>query len=173
MKDNISHTEILTYQPNWLEKFKTEKEILQNIFGDEALNIEHIGSTSIEGLPAKPIIDIAVMIENHKDADKFIEPLTKIGYKYDSPSAERHFFIKGNPVEFHLSIAYFDQGGFWKRQVLFRDYLRNHPETREEYAKLKKDLLQKYPTGKEDYIKGKSDFVQKVLLLAEKEPQRD
>lgn len=169
MKDNVSHTKILPYQLGWSEKFKSEKRILQDIFGDEALYIEHIGSTSVEGLPSKPIIDIAVMIEDRKDADKFIEPLAGIGYRYDSSSTERHFFIKGNPVEFHLSIAYSDQGGFWRRQTLFRDYLRNHPEARDEYAKIKEDLLRQNPTGKEDYIEGKSEFIQKVLLLAEKE----
>ncbi len=170
MKDNISHTKILPYQPDWQKRFNAEKEILQNIFGDESIAIEHIGSTSVEGLSSKPIIDIAVIIGDHKRADKFVKPLAGAGYRYDSPSTERHFFVKGDPVEFHLSIAYSDRGGFWKRQILFRDYLRNHSEARDGYAKLKENLLRQNPSGTDGYLVGKSEFIQKILLMAEKAP---
>jgi GrpB-like predicted nucleotidyltransferase (UPF0157 family) len=163
---NSSQTKILPYQSDWQSKFQAEKERLQEIFGNKALEIEHIGSTSVEGLSSKPIIDIVVVIENYQDADVFTEPLAKIGYKFDSSSTERHYYIKGDPVEYHLSIAYANQGGFWSRQILFRDYLRSHTEARDEYAKLKENLLQKDPTGSDEYIGGKTDFVYKILGLA-------
>jgi GrpB-like predicted nucleotidyltransferase (UPF0157 family) len=159
-------TKIMPYQYDWPKNFQTEKERLQDVFDGKALEIEHIGSTSIEGLISKPIIDIVVMIGNHQDADTFTEPLAKIGYKFDSTSTERHYYVKGNPVEYHLSIAYADRGGFWSRQILFRDYLRKHTKARDEYAKLKEDLLQKDPTGNDKYIVGKTDFVYKILSLA-------
>lgn len=164
---NIPQTIILPYQSAWPNKFQAEKEKLLDIFGDEALGIEHIGSTSIEGLSSKPIIDIVVMVENHQGADMFAEDLTQIGYKFDSSSTERNYYVKGDPVEYHLSIAYADQGGFWARQILFRDYyLRNHTEARGEYAELKESLLQKDPAGSDEYIGGKSNFVYKILSLA-------
>ena len=165
---DISHTRLLAYQPAWKEKFQVEKEKLQKVFGDEAITIEHIGSTSIEGLSSKSIIDIAVLIDNYQNADKFIEPLSKLSYWYDKDksSSERHFFRKGNPTEFHLSIAYTDRGGFFDRQIVFRDYLRNHPNVRDEYVKLKEELLKTDPTGKDKYISGKSEFIQKILDLA-------
>ena len=168
---DTSHTHLLTYQFFWNEKFLTEKEKIQNIFGNEALAIEHIGSTSIEGLSSKPIIDIAVLIEKRESGDKFIQPLEELGYLMDTKnvSTERHFFRKGKPTEFHLSIAYADVGGFWERQILFRDYLRNHPDVRDEYANIKKNLLKNDPTGVENYIHGKTDFILKVLELARKE----
>lgn len=106
------------------------------------------------------------MIENHKNADAFTKPLAKIGYRFDSFSTERHYYVKGDPVDYHLSIAYADRGGFWSRQILFRDYLRSHTEAKDEYAKLKEDLLQKDPTGSDKYIGGKTDFVYKILGLA-------
>ena len=166
---NISHTKILAYQPDWPQKFEFEKGKILSVFEESALEIEHIGSTSIPGLSSKSIIDMAVLIENHNDADSFTEPLAKIGYiphpTYPK-SAERHFYIKGNPIEYHLSIAYSDQGGFLPRQILFRDYLRSHPEALDEYGKLKIELLKKYPTGKDGYIEGKSDFINNVLKLA-------
>jgi GrpB-like predicted nucleotidyltransferase (UPF0157 family) len=159
-------TKIVPYQYDWPKKFQAEKERLQDIFGNKALEIEHIGSTSIEGLLSKPIIDIVVVIENHQDADTFTEPLVKIGYKFDSASTERHYYVEGDPVEYHLSIAYADRGGFWARQILFRNYLRKHNEARDKYAKLKEDLLEKDPTGNDKYIAGKTDFVYKILNLA-------
>ena len=164
--NSVSHTKIIPYQYDWLKKFQVEKEKLENFFGNKALEVEHMGSTSIEGLISKPIIDIVVMIEDHKDADTFIEPLTKLGYRFDSSSTERHFYVKGDPTEYHLSIAYADTGGFWKRQILFRDYLRNHPEALHEYATLKVNLLKSNPTGHGGYITGKSEFVNKILNLA-------
>lgn len=119
---------------------------------------------------SKPIIDIAVLIAKREDGDKFIEPLSQLGYWYDksNSSGERHLFRKGKPTEFHLSIAYTDGGGFWERQILFRDYLRRHPEAKTEYSILKENLLKNDPTGNDIYIKGKTDFVQKILVMATK-----
>lgn len=163
---NISHTMIIPYQSDWPKKFLVEKESLQKVFGSTALEIEHIGSTSIEGLSSKPIIDIVVMIENHENANAFAGSLAQIGYKFHSSSTERLFYTKGDPIEYHLSIAYANKGGFWPRQILFRDYLRTHPEVRDEYAKLKNDLLLKDSTGIDGYISGKTEFVQRILKLA-------
>jgi len=157
---------MIPYQKDWPAKFSSEKELLQKLFGAAALQIEHIGSSSIPGLCSKPIVDIAIMIENHEEADAYTEPLSKVGYKFHSLSTERHFYTKGDPIEYHVSIAYANRGGFWKRQILFRDYLRTHFEARDEYAALKTDLLKKAPTGKGEYLSGKTDFVYKILTLA-------
>jgi len=161
------------YQSTWPEKFRIEKEKLEVVFGDAALEIEHIGSTSVAELASKPIVDMAVMIESHRDADGFTEALARIGYEFHSslcwnisPSrAERHFYTRGDPIEYHLSIAYTDRGGYWPRQILFRDYLRSHPEARDEYAKLKEALLRQDPSG-EGYTPGKTDFIYQILRLA-------
>lgn len=163
-----SHTKLISYQPSWRDRFETEKLKLKKIFGDRAIAVEHIGSTSIPGLSAKPIIDIAVLIEKREDGDNFIKSVEEFGYQYDklNSSGERHFFRKGNPAEFHLSIAYRDKGSFWERQILFRDYLRNHPKYRNEYQKLKENLLKNDPSGKGTYLSGKSEFVTRILTLA-------
>lgn len=168
---DLSHTILFPYQDSWAEKFDQEKKRLLEVFGDKAVAIEHIGSTSIPGLSSKPIIDIAVLVERADEADGFIESLEGLGYQFDKPSSstERHLFRKGDPTEFHLSIAYKDRGGFWERQILFRDYLRKHDDIRDEYARLKTVLIENDPTGKGSYIAGKSGFVNKVLDLARKE----
>ena len=168
MEDDISHKKILSYQSSWMGKFQVEKAKIQNVFGDSAISIEHIGSSSIDGLSSKPIIDIAVLIDKRENADEFIESLDCLGYWHDklNSSGERHFFRKGKPTEFHLSIAYTDKGNFWERQILFRDYLLAHSDARDEYARLKADLLEKDPIGRGEYIKGKTEFVDKILAIA-------
>ena len=153
------------HQPTWQQDFNVEKGKLKAVLGDAAIEIEHIGSTSIEGLLSKPIIDIAVMIESHKEVDGFTDPLAQIGYNFrpKSSSGERHFYTKGDPIDFHLSIAYADRGGFWPRQIMFRDYLRSNREARDEYTKLKEEFF-KYPSATQS--DRKADFVYRILRLA-------
>lgn len=167
---DLSHTQLLPYTSMWQDKFEDEKQKIQTIFDTKAISIEHIGSTSIPGLISKPIIDIAVMIDHHENADTFTVPLAQLGYQFhlDKSSSERNFYTKGTPIEYHLSIAYQSRGGFWKRQILFRDYLRNHTEARDAYAQLKIKLLQNDPTGVGSYFAGKSEFIADILQKAEK-----
>ena len=169
IQTDSSHEKITQYNPEWVHLFEVEAVKLKEIFGNELLGVEHIGSTSIPGLAAKPIVDIMVLISNHSDADKFISPLSQIGYWFDTevhaktPNPERHFFRKGNPTQFHLSIAYEDKGSFWKRQISFRDYLRTHSDERDRYAALKQKLITEDPTGKDTYIGGKTDLINEML----------
>ncbi len=171
-KIDISHTEIQNYNPEWIKVYEEESNKIKELIGDKIIEIEHIGSTSIPDLSSKPIIDIAILISSWEDADNLIGSLESLGYTFDTNlhqsqnNPERHLFRKGNPTEFHLSIAYKDKASFWERQILFRDYLREHPEEREHYAKLKQELITKDPTGKDNYVMGKTDFVMSVLKKA-------
>ena len=153
------------FDPQWRDKYDAKMRGLLAIFGESALEIEHIGSTSVDGLASKAIIDIAVMIERREDADNFTEALAAAGYTFRSFSTERHFYVKERPREYHLSVAYADYGGFWPRQILFRDYLRKHRAACKEYAHLKADLLRRDPSG-ETYSEGKTDFVYRILECA-------
>jgi len=159
---------VVPYNEQWTKIFQAEKELISSKLRGKIIDIQHIGSTSIPQMSAKPIIDIAVLIENHENADKFNRPLAQIGYRFNSSSTERQYYIKGDPDKFHLSIAYADRGGFWKRQILFRDYLRQHHDLALEYEALKKRLIGKYPDGSQPYTNGKNEFVRKILMLAEK-----
>lgn len=163
-----SHTQVIPYDPKWADMYGSEAEKLKKVFGDELLGIEHIGSTSIPGLASKSIIDIMVLIDSHESAAKFLPQLEKIDYPFDpsshtDKSTERHLFRKGNPTQYHLSIAYKDRGSFWERQLAFRDYLRNHPEDRDRYEALKLELIKKDPTGKDAYIGGKTGLINEIL----------
>lgn len=165
------------YSSDWPKKYKLESEMIRAILGDVVIDIQHIGSTSIPGMLAKPLIDIGILVNSIDYIDFFVQKLENLEYSYkpDMSSAERIFFRKGDPVEYHLSIAC-PKHTFWKRQIAFRNYLRKHPELVEEYNALKQKNLNITP--KEDfsdlsrsktYNQGKDDFVNRVLKLAEDE----
>lgn len=163
---NNSHEIILNYQKSWQVKFELEKRLLEEKLSKHILEVEHIGSTSILGLSSKPIIDIAIVIPKYEDASKFKPLLEDLDYKALLPGNERDFYSKGDPIEFHLSICFADRGGFYSRQIAFRDYLRNHELERVEYDNLKRKLLENDPTGVNTYISGKTEFVNGVLRKA-------
>ena len=169
---DLSHMEVREYDPKWAEMYQEEAQKIQGLLGDKITRIEHIGSTSIPGLASKPIIDMAIEVPSSEDADAVIETLESLGYPDSREghnkdiSTERHLLRKGNPTQFHLSVCYGDKGSFLERQILFRDYLREHDEDRDTYATLKKDLIEKDPAGKDEYIGGKTDFVMGILKKA-------
>ncbi len=160
--------------PEWSEKFKLEVEKIRSIFGDKIKDIQHIGSTSIPGMFAKSLIDIGVLVESIEDIPFFTEKLENIGYSYkpEMSSCERIFLRKGNPVEYHLSIAC-PKHTFWERQILFRDYLIKNPVFVTEYNNLKLNNIKLVPeedfkdlSRSKIYNKGKEEFVSKILKLA-------
>lgn len=165
------------WSSEWPEKFNLEAEKIKSVLGDSIKDIQHIGSTSIPGTLGKPIIDITVLTDSIDDIPFFVEKVEPLGYSYkpDMSSVERIYFRKGNPIEYHLSIAC-PKHTFWERQIPFRDYLRKHPELVEEYNNLKLKNIEITP--KEDfadlskskiYNQGKSAFSEKILKLAKEE----
>lgn len=168
---------LLKYQNSWIEKFQLEEKKIKEVLNKSIKEIQHIGSTSIPGMMAKPIIDIGVLVDSIEDIAFFVEKLKSIEYLYDPAmsSVERIFLRKGNPIKYHLSIAC-PKHSFWERNVVFRDYLRNHPELIQEYIQLKLDNIAITPeidfrdlSKSQIYNNGKGEFVQKVLDLAKKE----
>jgi GrpB-like predicted nucleotidyltransferase (UPF0157 family) len=170
-------TGIEKYSSDWPKKYKLESEKIRAILGDVVIDIQHIGSTSIPGMLAKPLVDIGVLVNAIDDIDFFVQKLKNLEYSYkpDMSSAERIFFRKGDPVVYHLSIAC-PKHTFWKRQIVFRDYLRKHHEFVEEYNALKLGNIKITPkevfsdlSRSKTYNQGKEDLVNRVLKLAEKE----
>ena len=164
------------WTPGWAEKFLNESEKIKSVLSD-IKDIQQIGSTSIPGMVAKPLIDIGVLVDSIEDVSFFVEKLKSLGYVYkpDMSSPERIFLRKGDPVQYHLSIAC-PRHTFWERQILFRDYLIKHPELVEEYNSLKIKNIEITPQEDFDdlsrskiYNQGKADFVGKVLKLAKTE----
>ncbi len=163
---------LVEYNPNWLKQFDCEKTNIINAIGDQILCIEHIGSTSIVGLKAKPIIDIMVGVHHLEQVSSLVHPLQEIGYEY-VPKIEfkdRKFFRKGQWGQgtCHLHICEYDSSE-WREKILFRDYLRNHPEFAEEYALLKTNLASNYTFDRPTYTKNKEPFIRSVLQKAKLE----
>ena len=160
---------IAPYDPKWAEYFCTEKKLLEKMMGEAALEIRHIGSTSIVGMPAKPIVDILVGVGTLAEVESFAEDLKRIGYEDrghgDKP--ERRYFVKGAEEKrtHHLNLCEWN-GVFWARHVLFRDYLQQHPDARHQYAELKRALAAKFPNDRPAYTSGKEEFVRSILKLA-------
>jgi len=158
------------YNPEWNDLFKEEKELLLQTFGDRIIAIEHIGSTAIPRLPAKPIIDINVAVPSLDDINDFITKLQELGYEYipERRFSDRQFFPKG-PSEkrtHHLNLVEITSETGWKNQLLFRDYLQRHIEVKNEYAKLKKELAEKYAGNRDEYTERKSKFVIEIISKA-------
>ncbi|WP_054027665.1 GrpB family protein [Bacillus sp. FJAT-28004] len=162
---------IKEYTPEWLQEFEKEKAKILQTLQHNIVYIEHIGSTSVVGLPSKPILDIAVGVNHLDEADSFIEPLSKLDYEYvyklEFPN--RRFFRKGEwrKGTHHLHV-YELTSDEWNNNLLFRDYLRSHPEKVLEYAKLKKHLASIYQEDRVTYTEMKAPFIQSVIELAKK-----
>jgi GrpB-like predicted nucleotidyltransferase (UPF0157 family) len=165
---------IEVYNSNWPKQFEEEKVTLKKILADKIIAIEHIGSTAVKGLGAKPILDIAIGV-NDLDVDvvsEFIELLKPIGYEfvYHQEFPERRFFRKGQwgAGTHHLHVYRFE-GEHWNNQILFRNYLKTHPDVLKEYHQLKIELAKKFVLERASYTVNKAAFIQKVILQAKKE----
>lgn len=158
---------LLPYQDGWRDLFSEEKARLQAALGGHVLDIQHVGSTSIPGLPAKPIIDIAIAVENFDKAVVCIQPIENLGYIYRGENGipRRHYFRKGDPRTHHIHMNEIT-GLDWENQILFRDYLIRHPEAVQAYAALKISLAQNYPADREQYTSEKSPLIRQILSKA-------
>ncbi len=138
--------------------------------GDTAFQIEHIGSTAIEGMKAKPLIDLMVAVADLEEAKAYVPQLELLGYEFrpGASGPDRLFLAKGphDNRTHHLSLT--DLGSkFHRESLFFRDYLRTHPDAAQEYRKLKEVLAQQYSEDRGAYTDGKKGFIEKVLKLAE------
>ncbi len=163
--------EIVDYDPQWPVVYGEEKGRILDVIGRRIVAIEHVGSTAIPGLAAKPIIDIMVAVRRLADAEECIEPLQSIGYEYvpefEAELPERRFFRKGPPEARTHHIHMIElTSEFWERHLLFRDYLRSHPDVAQQYYKLKKELADRYGSDREAYADAKTPFIESVLAMA-------
>jgi GrpB-like predicted nucleotidyltransferase (UPF0157 family) len=157
------------YNPEWENKFDYEKNQIIDAVGNEIAAVEHIGSTSIKGLKAKPIIDIMVGVDDLLSISTLIAPLSKIEFEYvPKPElTDRRFFRKGlwGKGTCHLHICEFESTE-WIEKLLFRDYLRKHPKAAEEYASLKSKLAAEYKYDRPAYTQQKEPFIKDIIEKA-------
>jgi GrpB-like predicted nucleotidyltransferase (UPF0157 family)/RimJ/RimL family protein N-acetyltransferase len=173
---NKDRIEIVPYNQEWshLARIAIE-EVRANLPRNCVIDIQHVGSTAIPGLSAKPIIDIQVAVRSLEEMKVIaVAALQKIGYEYwaDNPDPERMFFVKGMPPygekrTHHVHMVE-PTSKHWEEKLLFKDYLIAHPEVAQEYEQLKIKLAQQYTSDRERYTDAKSEFIKKVIELAKK-----
>ncbi|WP_130859450.1 GrpB family protein [Gracilibacillus phocaeensis] len=160
------------YNQEWKIQFAEERKLIVTALGNRVKGIEHIGSTAIKGLKAKPIIDIMVAVEDVNIVSTLIAPLKEIEYQY-VPKAElidRRFFRKEARGQgtCHLHLCEMDRKE-WNEKLLFRDYLREHPDAAEKYASLKSQLAVAYKYDRPMYTQQKEPFIKEVIEKAKNE----
>jgi len=152
---------VTDYNSLWPGMFETEAKKLRDVFGEELTVVHHIGSTSVPGLKAKPIIDIMPLVRNievvHKFDDKMIaldyEPMGEFGI------TERRYFRKGGDVQsYHVHVFELGSRGA-ERHLAFRDFLREHKDAALKYGELKATLANRFPHDIQAYIAGKNNFI--------------
>ncbi len=160
------------YDPSWPIRFLEEKARLAEVLKPWlAGEIEHIGSTSVPGLPAKPILDIGAPVVSLEASRGAIEAVAPLSYCYFPYKADQmHWFCKPSDFErtHHLHLVPIDSP-FWIDRLRFRDYLRAHPEAAAEYAALKLELAEAHRRDREAYTELKGPFIARILEAARRE----
>jgi GrpB-like predicted nucleotidyltransferase (UPF0157 family) len=161
---------IVAYDAHWPEVYAQEKAAILRAIGPRLVAIEHVGSTAVPGLDAKPIVDVMAGLPSLADAEGCIAPLEALGYHFvpevmrDLPD-DRYFERWTDGYEQGIEIAHLHlteyNSAFWREHLLFRDFLRAQPQTAAAYEQLKRGLAQS--TSGPAYVYAKTTFVQSVL----------
>lgn len=154
--------------PQWPIEFTQIASRLRGAIGRTALRIDHVGSTAVPGLDAKPIIDIQVSVSSLEPDAPFRRPLESLGFVFqgDNPDTTKRFF--GEPPGTRRVHVHVRRSGSFDEQLnlLFRDYLRTHPEAAAEYAKAKHELAERFLKDREGYIHAKEPVIWSILVRA-------
>lgn len=163
---------VLDYDPAWPEMFERERGNLQSALGSHIVTIEHMGSTAVPGLAAKPIIDLLVGVRNLTDArSRCIEPLQALGYthipEYESWLPDELFFRRGAPGPWTHHVHVMEPSSpRWDAYLSFRNYLRTHPDAARAYGNLKKSLAAVFNDDIAGYRNAKHAFVVAAIAKA-------
>ena len=157
---------VLPYDEQWKQDFLKIKAEIAGALGQLAIEIEHVGGTSVQGLSAKPIIDIDVVIKDYTVLEDVVSALGEIGYQHEGNLgiAGREAFKydgKEHLKKHHLYVCPEDSPEL-RRHLAFRDFLRAHPEAVREYSRIKEEGAKQYPDDIEGYIEHKSPFIERI-----------
>lgn len=165
---------LVPYAEAWKELFEEEKRRLKKAVGRHVISIEHVGSTSIPGLISKPILDIGIAVDDFEAARVTISPIEELGYQFRGEYGipRRHYFVKGHARTHHIHVLETTSRD-WKTLILFRDYLKQHPEAKEAYQNLKQKLAARFPLDRSSYQDGKAALIQQTLEKARSEEGKE
>jgi GrpB-like predicted nucleotidyltransferase (UPF0157 family) len=159
---------IVEYDPDWPRQYARWRAVLQSCLGDTALRIEHVGSTAVPCLTAKPIVDIQVSVSDLNDESLYVSQLECAGVQLRSRDDLHRYFrpYPGQPRDVHIHVC--ATGSEWEREhLLFRDYLRTHEEARQMYATAKREAVATWADDGFAYTDAKSKVILGLLAAAE------
>lgn len=161
--------ELHDHDPAWHDEYEREVARLRDLLGDRVRDFEHVGSTAVPEVPAKPVVDILALVDDLADANELVPVLERNGYAHraNDDVDDRVFLAKGPPTHrtHYLSVAAVGSDTH-REQVAFRNYLREHPGVASAYATLKRSLASEYPDDRASYTAGKAPFIERVLADA-------
>ena len=153
------------YDTDWPGLFQTESARIEAALGNHVVRVEHVGSTAVPGLGAKPVVDIQASVRSMVPRTAYVEPLVHLGYRWalDPWTDEHEFFSREEDGHrsFHIHVC--GQGSEWEqRHLAFRDWLRSHPEDAAAYERLKRDLAEQHPSDTYTYTDAKTAFIREI-----------
>ena len=162
----MSKIDVVPHDPAWQEAFKVEAERIKAAMGENLVAIHHVGSTSIPGIYAKPVIDMLVEVKDVVELDRGSPAMRSLGYevKGEFGIAGRRYFRKDNAegIRTHQIHAFETGSEQIARHLAFRDYMIAHPEEAQAYGELKRRLVAKYADSPENYMDGKDEFIKEI-----------
>lgn len=163
----LGPVEIHDYDPEWPRLYEREEERIRAVLGNRVVRIEHVGSTSVPGLPAKPLIDVALEVPDSADEATYVPPLEATGYslRIREPDWFEHRLLKGpdTDVNVHVFSAACEEVN---RMLLFRDWLRGNAADRELYAVKKRELADREWKYMQQYADAKTSVVNEIMARA-------
>ena len=161
---------IVPYDPIWPERFLELGTTLRQVLGATALRIDHIGSTAVPGLDAKPIIDVQISVVSFEPLNAYRIPIESQSFVFraNNPDLTKRYFREGpGRRRTHIHVR---RAGSWAEQgaLLFRDYMRTHEQDARRYAELKYDLAEKFRGDRPGYTTGKDPLIWEILANADK-----
>lgn len=156
---------VVAYDPEWPRIFERIRSYVWPAVRDIAIDVEHVGSTSVPGLSAKPVIDACIVVQSSREVPACIERLAGIDYVHRGNLGvpEREAFRRPDHLPRHHLYLSPRESLSLKNHLGFRDYLRSHPDAAREYGALKASLARRFPEDIDRYIVGKTDFVLRIL----------
>lgn len=154
------------YDPTWPAQFHELAAAIRSACHPYVTHVHHIGSTSVPGLPAKPIIDLMPQLASFEAGEAIVEPMRQLGFEafgeYGIP--RRHYFHRRGATQPDANVHCFAHGeGQWHWHLAFRDHLRTHAADRDRYFQLKTELAARHPHDVEAYADAKSEFIRAIL----------